>query len=313
MTQKEIKKAIGTSVKNSPKKHKNHIKNSIKKQKIALLRSIKRITMFVALQCAATIPQAGNTLLGSNDEPTIPNKNLLAEAHAVNSLDVKKQVLERVEWIVKDNFIPAAKKHLENVLHKKGTTKSKYIKKEFFDIVYPRGGRPGTDNYCIAALMRCMMDANEAAGDLTAFIPDRNTTDGHNNISCPRFLAYAKHNFPDCVSRFQRQIDITSLEEGDILIVNSAENTSSGLHAKMYVGEGKILSFNNDYIKDAQNVGAGYVIKTSQIAQKCVNANINGLNPQETIQVLTSGRDGLNRHVSSEDISQAIMNSGRTL
>lgn len=54
----------------NPKERKKAVKNRIKKQKIALLRSLKRVSMYLALQCAATIPQAGNTLLGTQAATT---------------------------------------------------------------------------------------------------------------------------------------------------------------------------------------------------------------------------------------------------
>ena len=64
----------------NPKERKKAVKNRIKKQKIALLRSLKRVSMYLALQCAATIPQAGNTLLGTQAATTgkIPGEAVMA-------------------------------------------------------------------------------------------------------------------------------------------------------------------------------------------------------------------------------------------
>ena len=56
-----------------PQRTQKAVKNRIKKQKIALLRSLKRVSMYLALQCAATIPQAGNTLLGTQAATTGKN------------------------------------------------------------------------------------------------------------------------------------------------------------------------------------------------------------------------------------------------
>lgn len=270
---------------------KKNIKNRIKKQKIALSRSIKRVTMFLALQCAATIPQAGNHLLGSKPDDSKNSNDNTEMLAAVNSINIEKEIKDRAAWAVQENFIPAAKNHLETVKSKKTTKeKQKYVKDEFFDKVYPKGGRPGSDNYCIAALMRCMLDANEKVGDFSEFIPDTQTLEGHSNISCPRFLAYVQKNFPDCISKFQKKINVDELQPGDILVVSSSQNTSSGLHAKMYAGDGMEISFNRDYMKEIGNNNAGYVIKTSQIAEQCIERNLEGLEKTEALAKLSKGR-----------------------
>lgn len=268
------------------------VKNRIKRQKIALSRSIKRITMFLALQCAATIPQAGNHLLGSKIGGKInPDDTEEIMAATINNMDMKEEIKNRAAWAVKENLIPAAKNHLETVLSKKTTReKQKYIKDEFFDKVFPKGGRPGSDNYCIAALMRCMLDANEKVGDFSEFIPNTQTLEGHNNISCPRFVAYVKKNFPDCITKFQKKIDVNDLQPGDIMIVSSSQNTSSGLHAKMYTGDGMEISFNRDYMKEIGN-NSGYIIKTSQIAEQCIEKNLEGMEKAEALMKLAEGRE----------------------
>lgn len=270
---------------------KKAVKNRIKRQKIALSRSIKRITMFLALQCAATIPQAGNYLLGSKTGGSITPDDTSELMAAVNNVDMKEEIKGRAAWAIQENLIPAAKSHLETVLSKKTTReKQKYVKDEFFDKVFPKGGRPGSDNYCIAALMRCMLDANEKLGDFSEFIPDTQTLEGHNNISCPRFVAYVKKNFPDCITKFQKKIDVDELQPGDILIVSSSQNTSSGLHAKMYAGDGMEISFNRDYMKEIGN-NSGYVIKTSQIAEQCIEKNLEGMEKTEALMKLAEGRE----------------------
>ena len=145
----------------NPKERKKAVKNRIKKQKIALLRSLKRVSMYLALQCAATIPQAGNTLLGTQAATTgkIPGEAVMAEMNARAQVDDALQ--KRREWLIKEKLFAKLVQYQNIVKAKSGMDKKNYIKKHFFDVVYPRGGIPKGSNYCVASVMRCLYDVNQ--------------------------------------------------------------------------------------------------------------------------------------------------------
>ena len=155
--------------------------------------------MYLALQCAATIPQAGNTLLGTQAATTgkIPGEAVMAEMNARAQVDDALQ--KRREWLIKEKLLPSW--FSIRILSKPKAVwiRKTYIKKHFFDVVYPRGGIPKGSNYCVASVMRCLYDVNQETGDLERFMPDGNTTEGHSMVSCPMFKQYVKKNFPDCI------------------------------------------------------------------------------------------------------------------
>ena len=64
-------------------------------------------------------------------------------------IDVDGEIAGRAEWFVNE-FLEATSKHLKAL--KKATQngqKTKYVKNNFFDIVYPDGRLSGRNNYCI--------------------------------------------------------------------------------------------------------------------------------------------------------------------
>lgn len=91
----------------NPQERVKAVKTRIKKQKIALLRSLKRVSMYLALQCAATIPQAGNSLLGTQASASGYNNREAFAAEVNAKAQVNEALQKRKEWLIKDKFFPS--------------------------------------------------------------------------------------------------------------------------------------------------------------------------------------------------------------
>ena len=276
----------------TPQERTKNLKNRIKKKKIALLKSVKRITMYVALQCAATIPQPGNTLLGTQAANSANNtkENITKEIAAKTEL--KEALKERKDWLINDNFFSKITEY-QNILKSKSPTEKKdYIKKNFFDTVYPVGGIPKGSNYCIAAAMRCLYDVNKETGDLEKFMPDGNTREGHSMVSCPMFKEYIKKNFPDCIIEKPSKEDISSLENGDFILSRSnSRNTTSGLHfTTVYDAQnGLEASFNTDGIRAFKPEKIACIVKFGKIIDICLQEKVKQMDAHSALQAMKSG------------------------
>lgn len=275
-------------------------KNAFKRKKLALLRKMRKLTYFVALQGALALPYAGNTLLQGQEKLKKEQKELLAANRNVAEVrmteeqaaeNIREKISERTSWFIDKNFIPAVRNQYDKLTKLSGKAKRDYIEKEFFDVVFQRGGIDGNANYCIAALMRCMMDADSRTGDLREFIPDSKTLEGHNSVSCPRFVQYVRKNYPDCITPFQKKIDFSKTPKGSILIVSSKTNTSSGLHAKLYVGDSTEAGFNRDYWGDVKENVSGFTIETRKIIEQCLQRKINGMTYAAAMEMLAYGME----------------------
>lgn len=99
----------------------------------------------------------------------------------------------------------------------------------------------GRNNYCTAGAMSVYEDLTdpvlkEIAQNTLASpqaTPKELHLSSHPNISCPAFCSYYKENFGDnYIDRKSPQFRnaLGNLEAGDILMVRSSQNTSSGLH-----------------------------------------------------------------------------------
>lgn len=109
----------------------------------------------------------------------------------------------------------------------------------------------GRSNYCTAGAMSVYDDLTdpvlkEIAQNTLASAqatPEDLHLFSHPNISCPAFCSYYKENFGDnYIDRKSPQFKnaLNNLEPGDVLIVKSSTNTSSGLHCvtfEKYEGE----------------------------------------------------------------------------
>lgn len=294
-----------------------NLKNRIKKKKIALLKSVKRITMYVALQCAATIPQPGNALLGTQAaNPGNNTKENMIKEIATKS-ELKEALKERKDWLINDNFFSKIVEY-QNILKSKSPTEKKdYIKKNFFDTVYPIGGIPKGSNYCIAAAMRCLYDVNKETGDLEKFMPDGNTIEGHSMVSCPMFKEYIKKNFPNCIIENPSKEEISALENGDFIISRSnSRNTTSGLHFTTVYDAQKGLeaSFNSDGIRAFKPEKIESIVKFGKIIDICLQEKVKQMDAHSALQAMKSGvKDNKDYQLTAMNFRQTSQkSSGRS-
>lgn len=181
--------------------------------------------------------------------------------------------------------------------------KTKYVKNNFFDIVYPDGRLSGRNNYCITAINRALIDAN-VCGDLNNVLPEYDS-EGFNAVECRRFVSHLKQKgFGDCIR--SGSINVRELEIGDIVMTPRG---GGRYHATTYIGNGKVRSFNNDGEWNLQK-RTGIVIKTREITEKAIKLELerqqlitpekNGRQiiplpkAQKMMQILYNGRDPRN-------------------
>lgn len=231
------------------------------------------------------------------------DNDLLAYGRMVE-VNIDAEISERAQWFV-DEFLEASAKHLRAI--KRATSrgqKSSYVKNNFFDVVYPGGGLSGRNNYCITAINRALMDANDC-GDLNNVLPEYER-EGFNAVECRRFVSYlSQKGFGDCIKR--GYINTDNLEIGDIVMTPRG---GGRYHATTYIGKGKVRSFNNDGEWDLKKQ-SGIVIKTRAITekaiklklerQKLISPNKNGKQiiplkkAQKIMQILYNGRNMSNQ------------------
>lgn len=314
MAKKELEKNQGNKAVIAPKTRKKRIKDKIKKQKIMLLRSIKRISMYVALQCAATIPQAGNTLTGSKPVPLDSDKGkTVLRYEAAAAAEINTALQKRKEWLIKEKFLPNIVKYHNTIKKKAPKAKEDYIKKNFFDVVWPIGGITPGSNYCVAGLMRCLYDVNKETGDLEKFIPDpKSRGDGHGTVSCPEFEKYVKKYFPDCVVIKPSAADISGLEEGDLILSRSEDNSVSGLHMTTIYNkkQGLEASFNNDEIRPYKPKKIYLILKMGKVLDICLRDKINNLDARTALNSLKNGIEKGDLQFSAGNFAQVTMSRG---
>ena len=275
----------------NPQERVKPVKTRIKKKKIALLRSLKRVSMYLALQCAATIPQAGNSLLGTQASASGYNNREAFAAEVNAKAQVNEALQKRKEWLIKDKFFSKLVQYQNIVKSKSGMDKKNYIKQNFFDVVYPVGGIPKGSNYCVASVMRCLYDINKETGDLDGFMPNGNTVEGHSMVSCPKLKEYVKKNFPDCIIERPTKADKANLEDGDIILSRSSRNTSSGLHLTAVYNsrEGVEISFNSEGIRPYKAENIETIIKLGKIIDTCLKERINQMDSRSALASLEAG------------------------
>lgn len=270
-------------------KHKKNLKERIRIRKNMLLRNLKRITMYAAMQCAATLPQPGN----AQGETLSSQPDIIGKESLISKEEKLKQAMqERKEWLINNEFFSKIVKYQDILKSKSPLEKKNYIKKNFFDTIYPIGGIPKGSNYCIAAAMRCLYDINQETGDLEKFMPDGNTIEGHSMVSCPMFKEYIKKNFPDCIIENPSKDEINALENGDFIISRSnSRNTTSGLHFTTVYDAQKGLeaSFNTDGIRTFKPEKIESIVKFGKIIDICLQEKVKQMDEHSAFLAMKSG------------------------
>ncbi len=185
--------------------------------------------------------------------------------------NINAEVDRRADWFI-SKFLESAKYHLE-ALQSCGN-KTKYVKENFFDVVSPVRGLPGTTPYCITALNRALMDANSFGGDLSNVLPDPNSAECRYANGCNAFAEYLRQKgFSDCME--SGRINYNRLEPGDIVL--TVRNSNGDRHARQYLGKtnGKhyCLNFNIDGIRELKNSTA-IVIHMKKLTKKAIMQNL---------------------------------------
>ena len=195
------------------------------------------------------------------------DKDLLAYGRMVE-VNVDAEIADRAQWFV-DEFVAATSKHLRAIKRAAARgQKSSYVKNNFFDVVYPSGGLSGRNNYCITAINRALIDANEY-GDLNNVLPEYKSREGGQAVECRRFVNYlSQKGYGDCIK--QGYINTRDLEVGDIVMTPRG---GGRYHATTYIGKGKVRSFNNDGEWELKRQ-SGIVIKTRAMAEKAIKLDL---------------------------------------
>lgn len=195
-------------------------------------------------------------------------------------INFEDEIDARSDWFI-EQYIDTLKSTLSEI---KGISKYKprkeYICTNFFDKVFEYGHRRDPRYYCIAAAMSCLSRTNDQNGDLDNFFPDSNSEMGNDMVYCPGFEKYVRKKYKGCVKEYKyikgrglvsksgEVLDFKQLKKGSVLLQKSTENTSSGWHAVVYAGEGKIISFNNEGYYNVQKILDTKVIDLPEIIRK---------------------------------------------
>lgn len=176
-----------------------------------------------------------------------------------------------------ENLWQKMSRHIDNVQSEIKTAKKRGYRnstvKKIFDRVYPDGNISGQSNYCVAGAMYVHRLCNDPV--LNEILPNGSISaseyGGHPTVSCNALLKYFKKNLG---SRFAQKGDadfsrvLNNLKPGDIIIISSRRNTSSGKHCMTVSGRvknGKIAArgFNkesNENIELSKILGAANIM-----------------------------------------------------
>ena len=135
--------------------------------------------------------------------------------------------------------------------------------KALFSEVFENNHFSGKENYCAAGATSAYENVTDSLMNMvlknilvsTEATPKDLNLFSHPNVSCPAFCAYYKaklgNNYIDRSTKDYRAIFKNQLEPGDILMLKSSQNTSSGMHCvtfDRYDEKGRIWvkSLNNE-------------------------------------------------------------------
>jgi len=244
------------------------------KIKINKLRYHSR-NAFLRRALLTTLALSKGSTLGIASEIPNPSNNATSTETTTGykrfvNIDVEKEVEKRADWFI-DAFLSSSERHFAGIKSASASgRKESYVKRNFFDVVYP--GLSGSNHYCIAAINRFLIDANQH-GDLDGVLPSnqnrkqfggRMVPEGNWAVECNRFKDFLiEKGFEDCIS--YGRVDFSTIQPGDIVL---QPRNSNNYHATTYIGNGRIRSFNKDYEGDLRQNPHTIVIHTKQIFEK---------------------------------------------
>ena len=241
-----------------------------------LLPTLTAMALNISNVQAQEHPEKTNAAVKDNIETSAfdfsetDNSNLLAYRSKV-CFNINAEVDKRADWFI-SNFLEAAKKHLDRITH--CGNKKAYVKKNFFDVVSPVRNLSGSTPYCITALNRALIDANNLGGDLNYVLPNPHSSECYAANECNAFAEFLqKKGYGDCIE--SGAINYNKLTPGDIIL--TVRNHRGNRHARQYLGKIKgkhyCLNFNIDGIREFTNT-SGIVIHMKKLTHKAILLNL---------------------------------------
>lgn len=198
-------------------------------------RTFKKVLLTAALTGSSFSPMATGQCKESIPSPETEN---FVQEHQQMNLDarIERQIAELKKDIIENINKLQSQIKIET---QKGR-KPQFIRTILKDS-YEKGGLPGSCNYCVAAATYALRQCEDDV--LMQILPDPAQSakefhySSHPNVSCPYWRDYCRqtmgHNYAEKGDQNFNEL-IASLETGDVLIVRSSHNTSTGEHCVIF-------------------------------------------------------------------------------
>ncbi len=254
-----------------PKKFSDKIRTKINKHRYLL----KQMFIFASLIGV-------NTSYALYDSEK-PNKSKLCvvdnnnEKRQIDVCDIDNIVSARTLFI--QNEILSNVDSLQRLIVQARRTGSKYkVVKKILDDVYPNGHLSGNTHYCVAGMAESRLMCDDATlNDIMPNPSNYPSDDGYTsspNVSCVYLRKYFKdtlgNNYAQKGDKHFNEV-INTVEAGDVIIVRSSRNTSSGEHCVTVAGPINqngfipVMSLNTE---SNYNVHSGQVIGAAKIIEQ---------------------------------------------
>ncbi|MBR2299560.1 MAG: hypothetical protein IJ870_03180 [Alphaproteobacteria bacterium] len=191
----------------------------------------------------------------------IAKQRLIQKIAEKKTSELSRQVIENID-------------HLQNAILATPKNKKASRIRKLFSQVYKKGGLSGKENYCVAGATSAYYESvtdslmNMVLKNIlvsTEATPKKLQLDSHPNVSCPAFCAYYKaklgSNYIDQSTKDYQAVFKNQLEPGDILMLKSSQNTSSGMHCVTF----EKYDEQGDICVKSLNCEKDYSVKLSKI------------------------------------------------
>ena len=253
-----------------------HPNTSLRVKKNTDIKAVFTTTL-VFLSLLTANAQTAN--ISKNNDKEHPQQNINTQ-NDLSDFVINQQALKRVASRLADKktrelqqtIIENISQLQEEITAAKKAGKKNYYIRQMFAKVSPVQ-LSGNNNYCAAGANLAYQNIQDSISNMilshilvsTEATPKELHLFSHPNISCPAFCAYYKQklgkNYADRKSAdFSNMLQ--NLEAGDILMIKSSSNTSSGLHCvtfEKYDEKGRIC------VKSL-NTEANYAVSSSKIS-----------------------------------------------
>ena len=292
-------------------------------------KNFRRALMYIATT-ATSIAMSGNSnaeaasvnYSNSGDtqgkdlfSPELGFNTMFDKINEAANVDQEAEIDKRVDWLFS--------KQLENLDKHFNTLKSNeyrfntkkkgaYINKNFFKKAWVKSGNHGAKFYCMSAIFGSLNEiAPKFGNEVKDIVP------GHASISCHAIMSLAKDNkYKNFVKKYsginRSKKAFDECKPGDVILIRSRGNTSSGWHAITYTGKSEdnkpqIISFNREYKGNFKAPKEFVVVQLNAIAKANLRENTKTLNKFEFLEAMN-----VNRPVEIDN-SIARPHSGNTI